>query len=650
MNITFGIMAHVDAGKTTFSEQLLYHAGRLKQRGRVDHRSAFLDSHDIERQRGITIYADQAAFEYGGSVYYMIDTPGHADFSPEMERAIEAMDYAVVVVSAVEGVEAHTETVWELLRKRRVPVFFFINKMDREGADARLAMEQIRQRLTQDAADLTDSFDGANLSEELVEFMAERDEELLEAYMEHGYDAAEWLLRLRKMIRTNRIYPCLSGSALQDRGIREFLAKFHALTETEFDAGAELSGRVYKIRYDEAGTRLTFVKLLSGKLSVRDEVRYGADAVDKVTQIRKYNGSGFEQTDCAYAGELAAIAGMTAASAGDGIGSLREQARYDMIPALRSKAVLEPHVHSKEALPLFRMLEAEDPSLQVVWEEKLQQIQLHVMGPIQLEVLEQVMRDRFALQVRFDKPEILYKETITGEVRGYGHFEPLRHYAEVHLKIEPAERGSGVSFVSECHVEELSPGLQHLVGRHILEKEHRGLLTGSPLTDVKVTLLTGRDHQKHTHGGDFREAAYRALRQGLEKADKRLLEPYYQFKITVDQDRIGRVLTDIQKAHGLFDPPQSEGDQAVVTGKAPVATFMEYGSELASFTQGRGRMSLSLAGYDFCHNEPEVIERLQYDKDADPEYTSSSIFCAKGAGYSVKWEEAEEMMHIPKKP
>ncbi|MBD2870977.1 GTP-binding protein [Paenibacillus arenilitoris] len=650
MNKTFGILAHVDAGKTTFTEQLLYHAGSIKKRGRVDHRDAFMDSHEIERQRGITIFADQAAFGYRGAAYFVIDTPGHADFSPEMERAIQAMDFAVIVVSAVEGVEAHTETVWQLLRKNRVPVFFFMNKTDREGADPVRVMEELRRNLTPDLFDMTDAFDGRTMSDELAEWLAERDEELLEQYAEKGFDAQRWLVCLRAMIRSGRSYPCFRGSALQDIGVRSFLEMFHVLTETNYDASAELDGRVYKIRYDDSGTRVTFVKLLAGRMHVRDEVRYGEGLSDKATQLRRYNGSGYEQVQQAVAGELVAIIGLEEAQTGDGIGVRREKARYETAPALRSSVGLEPHVHSKEALAVFRMLEAEDPALNVAWVERLQQIQLHVMGAIQLEVLEHVLQERFKLRVRFGQPEILYKETVESAVRGYGHFEPLRHYAEVHLLIEPALRDSGVSYESACHVEELPAGLQNAVGQFLLEREHHGLLTGSPLTDIRLTLLTGSGHQKHTHGGDFREAAFRALRQGLEKAENVLLEPYYQFKITVDLDHIGRVLTDIQKAHGSFEPPVTEGNKATVTGKSPVATFMDYGAALASFTQGRGRIGLSVAGYDRCHNEQEAIERIGYDKDADPEYTSSSIFCAKGAGYSVRWDEAEPMMHVPRKP
>jgi len=645
MNKTIGILAHVDAGKTTFSEQLLFHTKSIKKRGRVDHQNAFLDSHDIERQRGITVFADQAMFEYGGSVYYLIDTPGHVDFSPEMERAIQVMDAAIIIISAVEGVEGHTETVWNLLKKHRIPVFFFINKMDRTGADASRVLNEIRSSLTEDVYEISEALSNGAMSEELIEFIAERDEELLEHYMEKGYEPGIWLKTMQKLIKAAKVFPCSNGSALQDIGVESFLAKLDLLTMTDFPADEPFSGRVYKIRYEENGTRVTYIKALSGVLNVRDELAYGGGQREKITQIRRYNGKQFEQVSQVHGGELFAATGLTEATAGDGVGALKEKAVYEMVPTLRSKVVFEAGVNAKEVLRYFRMLEAEDPSLNVVWEERLQEIHLHVMGKIQLEVLEQVIRERFSLKVVFEKPEILYKETIQSEVIGYGHFEPLRHYAEVHLKIEPGDRNSGISFESECHTDHLPIGLQNLVGQHIFEREHHGLLTGSPLTDVKVTLLTGRAHNQHTHGGDFREAAFRALRQGLEKASNTLLEPFYRFKIKVELDQMGRVLSDIQNAYGLFDPPITDGDHSILTGMAPVATFMDYSATLASFTKGKGRMSLNFAGYHRCHNEQEIIQKIGYDKNADPEYTSSSVFCAKGQSFTVKWDEAENMMH-----
>lgn len=645
MNKTIGILAHVDAGKTTFSEQLLYHTHSIKKRGRVDHQNAFLDSHEIEKQRGITVFADQGMFAYGNSTYYLIDTPGHVDFSPEMERAIQVMDYAIILISAVEGIEGHTETVWNLLKKHHIPTFFFINKTDRVGADAGQVLDEIRRHLTADVCDITESFSKGMMEEELREFIAERDEEVLDYYMEKGYEPSLWLEKMQRMIQAAQIFPCSYGSALQDIGVMDFLEKFDLLTVTDYSNDEPFSGRVYKIRYDETGTRLTFMKALGGMLNVRDEISYGDGSFEKVTQIRIYNGNQYQQVKQVGAGELFAVAGLTNASIGDGVGALKEKAVFEMIPTLRSKVIFEPEVNSKEALKYFRMLEEEDPSLHVIWEERLQEIQLHVMGKIQLEVLEQIIKERFHLTVSFEQPEILYKESIGTAETGYGHFEPLKHYAEVHLKLEPGKRNSGIVFESQCHPDDLPMGFQNLIGKHIMEREHHGLLTGSPLTDVKVTLLTGKTHNKHTHGGDFREAAYRALRQGLEKAKNILLEPYYRFKIQVDLDQMGRVFSDIQSFSGQCDSPVTVGEKAVITGTVPVATFMDYSTVLASFTQGKGRLSLMFAGYHCCHNEQEVIEKIGYDKNADPEYTSSSIFCSKGQSFTVKWDEAEARMH-----
>lgn len=648
MKKTIGILAHVDAGKTTFSEQLLYHTKSIKQRGRVDHKDSFLDSHEIEKQRGITVFADQGMFSYKNSDYYLIDTPGHVDFSPEMERAIQVMDYAIIIISAVEGIEGHTETVWERLRKYQVPTFFFINKTDRVGADVNKVFEDIRLNLSENVYDMTNSIEDDELSKDLVEFVAERDEVLLGYYLEKGYKKDLWIGRLQQMIKENKIYLCSSGSALQDIGINYFLEKLDQLTITNYSSQVSFAGRVYKVRHDENGTRITYIKALSGSLKVRDELsyRYGEDAItEKVTQIRVYSGAKYKIVDEISAGDLFAITGFTKASIGAGVGTLKEKLSYELVPTLKSKVAFNPSTNIKEVLRYFHILDAEDPSLNVTWEGSLQEIHIHVMGTIQLEVLGKVVKNRFGLDVSFEEPEILYKETIEEKVIGYGHFEPLGHYAEVHLKLEPTDRNQGLIFENTCHSDNLTIGNQHLVERHLYEREHHGLLTGSPLTDVKVTLLTGRAHNKHTSGGDFREATYRALRQGLEKVNNILLEPIYRFKIKVELDLMGRVLSDIQLAHGRFDPPITEGEKAILTGYVPVATFMNYSTHLASFTQGKGTISLVFAGYDQCHNATEVIERIGYKKNADPDYTSSSIFCSKGQGYTVTWDKAEEQMH-----
>lgn len=648
MNKTIGILAHVDAGKTTFAEQLLYHTKSIRQRGRVDHKDTFLDCHDIERERGITVFSDQAVMTYKGSNYYLIDTPGHVDFSPEMERTIQVMDYAIVIISAVEGVEGHTETVWQLLRKHKVPTFFFVNKIDRVGADPKGVLEEIRLNLTEDVCDITESFEQGKMKEHLIEFIAERDEILIEKYIEEGYNKTLWLAAMKFMIKQNKIFPCASGSALQDMGILGFLEKLHQLTVTDYCDRELFSGQAYKIRHDDNGARITYIKALSGTLKVRDELSYGDDenrTCEKITRIRVYSGSKFKTVNQVSAGELFAVTGLSKASAGDGLGTLKEKIIYEMVPTLKSKVIFDSSFNAKDVLKCFKILDVEDPSLKVTWEERLQEIHIHVMGAIQLEILEQLIKERFNFIVTFGSPEILYKETIDTVVNGCGHFEPLKHYAEVHLKLEPAERNSGITFENACHADDLTTGNQNLIRHHIYERDHHGLLTGLPITDIKVTLLTGRAHNKHTSGGDFREATYRALRQGLEKAKNILLEPYYDFKIKVELDHIGRVLSDIQKFHGNFNPPKTVGNKAILTGNVPVATFMNYSTELVSFTGGKGRINLSFGGYYPCHNEEEVVERIGYKKEADPEYTSSSIFCSKGQGYTVSWNEAESEMH-----
>lgn len=650
MNKTIGLLAHVDAGKTTFAEQLLYHTSSIRSKGRVDHQDSFLDMNELEKARGITIFADQAMMNYERSSYCLIDTPGHVDFSAEMERSIQVMDYAIVILSAVEGVQGHTETIWQLLQKHRIPIMFFVNKMDRAGADLEAVLEQIHRQLTTDVVRVDGQLSTANLEEELVAAVAEHDEQLLEDYLEGDYDENAVVAVMARLIKRCQLFPVMSGSALMDQGIDDFLYNLELLTSTTYNRQAAFAARVYKIRHELQGTRLTFLKITAGNLRVRDEVNYvsssGEEVQEKVTSLRIYNGEKFTIVEEAEAGHLIAVTGLSAAAVGDGLGELRHRAKYELVPALKSKVLFDPKLSAREVQRYFQMLGDEDPSLNVIWDEALQELYIHVMGPIQLEVLEQVVMDRFKLKVTFGTPEILYKETIAGEVYGCGHFEPLGHYAEVHLKLEPGPRDSGVVFQNKCHPDYLSTGYQNLIGQHVLEREHHGLLTGSPLTDVIVALLNGRAHNKHTSGGDFREATQRALRQGLEKAENILLEPYYTFKIKVDLDLIGRVMSDIRQAHGSFDPPETHGNQAYISGTAPVATFMNYSAELASFSKGKGALSMQLGGYQPCHQAGMVIESRSYDKNADPEYTSASIFCAKGQAYSVPWKEADDHMHV----
>ncbi|ANU23879.1 elongation factor G [Planococcus donghaensis] len=646
MNKTIGILAHVDAGKTTFSEQLLYHTKSIRERGRVDHQSAFLDSHSIEKSRGITIFADQATFSYKDSTYFLIDTPGHVDFSPEMERSIQVMDYAIIIISAVDGIEGHTETVWELLQKHQVPVFFFINKTDREGANPKQVLNEIQTNFSKNACDITFDFQNGQMSESLIEFIAERDEELLSRYVETGYEEALWLEHFQYLIASNLIFPCASGSALQDTGISEFLHQLDQLTVSAYQQAEPFGARIYKIRHDENGNRICFLKAVSGTLNVRDKLSYGPKHVEeKVSQIRIYNGMKFQTVEQAVAGELFAIAGLSEASIGEVIGNCSNNTQSEVFPTLKSTVLFNSTVHVKEVLRSFQLLGAEDPSLSVYWDEHFQKIQIQVMGIIQLEVLEQVILERFGYSIQFGIPEILYKETIDALVMGYGHFEPLRHYAEVHLKLEPGERGSGFQIGNSCHADALSTGNQNLILHHLTERHHHGLLTGSPLTDVKATLVTGRGHNQHTSGGDFREATFRALRQGLEQAQNRLLEPMYRFKIKVNFEQIGKVLSDIQQAYGSFETPETIDGKTTIEGRVPVATFMNYSTEFAAWTHGKGSLRLLFDGYDVCHNEAHVISKMGYDKNADPLYTSTSIFCAKGQGYKVPWAEAKKAMH-----
>ncbi|MFZ3578980.1 GTP-binding protein [Virgibacillus sp. DJP39] len=646
---TIGILAHVDAGKTTFSEQLLYHTKSIRHKGRVDHKDAFMDSHGIEKERGITVFAGQAKIMYNKSAYYLLDTPGHVDFSPEMERAIQVMDYAIVIVSAVEGVQGHTETVWQLLKKHGVPTFIFINKTDRMGADVDRVIKEIRTNLTKDVYDFTASFNYGEMDDALTEFTAERNQVLFEHYMESGFDKQLWLDSLMKMIKSGEIFPCWSGSALNSKGVIEFFDALDVLTETAHKRSEDFSGRVYKISYDENSNRITHIKALCGSLKIRDEVTYGGyeeGIAEKVTQLRIYNGQKFETVDEVEAGELFAVLGLSNASIGDGVGDLDEKANFGMVPALKAKVIYDSStIHCRDVLKSFEILDAEDPSLQTSWDEHLQEVHIHVMGIIQLEVLERIASERFGIQVSFGDPKIIYKETIETSVTGYGHFEPLKHYAEVHLRLEPAERGSDITFENNCHANDLTVGNQNLIRHHLFEREHRGLLTGSAVTDVKVTLLTGRAHNEHTSGGDFREATYRALRQGLEKARSIVLEPYYQFKIKVETDVMGRILSDIQAASGKFNPPEITEEKAFITGEVPVATFMNYSTEFASITQGKGTLNMVFSGYARCHNKEEITKSIAYKKDADPEYTSSSVFCAKGKGYKVTWDQVEKEMH-----
>lgn len=654
MNKTIGILAHVDAGKTTFSEQLLYRTHSIRTLGRVDHQNAFLDTHQIERQRGITIFSDQAYFDYGDSRYFLIDTPGHVDFSAEMERAIRVMDYAILLISAAEGVQGHTLTVFRLLQQYQVPTIFFLNKTDRTGVHLPNLYEQIRSRLTPNLISLTGCFSRQHMDDTLIEQIAESDDRLLEDYLQDRYDYSVWLKHLVSDIRRQQIYPCFSGSALLGEGIDEFLEGLDLLTCTDYDSSQPFCASVYKIRHEVnnhlSGGRLAFLKITSGRLRVKEMVSLQQDGEiyqQKINDIRQYQGVKYQQLSSASAGELCAVSGLTAVKPGDYIGAHFAHFELQTTPTLSTKVQFDPSLSAKTVLGYFRLLEDEDPTLQVTWNEPLQEIQLQIMGMIQLEILKEIVSQRFGIQVEFADCDILYRETIQSPVVGCGHFEPLRHYAEVHLLLEPAPRGSGIQFDSRCPTDILESSFQNLVRAHIFDREQKGVLLGAPLTDLKISLLTGRAHNKHTEGGDFREATYRAIRQGLEEAQNIILEPFYSFEIEVETEQIGRVISDIQKMYGSFETPLTRQNRTSVVGRGPVASFLNYAAELTSFTHGTGSISTRFDGYEPCHNPEEVIKNRHYDKIRDLENVSDSVFCSHGSGFVVKWDQAKKYMHCP---
>ena len=641
MKKTIGILAHVDSGKTTFSEQVLYHTKSIRSRGRVDHKNSFLDNHEIEKERGITVFSDQAKFQINDTVYYLVDTPGHVDFSSEMERTLSILDYAILLVNGIDKVQGHTETVWNLLRKYNIPTFIFINKIDRVGFNRDEVILDMEKNLSKDICFLDNDY---IKDEKVIEKICEKDDELLEKYLEGTLNEKEFLNTFKKIIKEERIFPCLEGSALQDIGIEEFLRVFDDLSYTNYKEDDEFSGRIYKISYDEKGNRVTFIKALSGSLKVKDEINLNGN-LNKINELRIYNANKYVTVEKIVAGDIFGAIGFVDGIAGQGIGTIDNFIQYNMIPTLTTKAIFDKNLNIKKVLNIFKKLEEEDPALNVVWDETLQEINIHIMGKIQLEILKELLKKRFDLDIDFGQCRILYKETIKGSVIGSGHFEPLRHYAEVHLKIEEGQRNKGITFESKCHVDNLNLGHQNLIKTHIFEREHHGLLTGSPLTDLKITLLTGRDHNKHTSGGDFRQATFRALRQGLEKAENILLEPYYKFRISVPKENMGRVLSDIQKLKGTFEPAEVLENKVIIRGRGPVKNFMNYSNEITIFSKGKGSISLMYDNYDVCHNSKEVIKEINYNKEADIEYTSTSIFCSKGQSYLVRWDEADNNMH-----
>lgn len=663
MKKTIGILAHVDAGKTTFSEQILYHAGAISSRGRVDHKDTFLDNNEIEQNRGITIFSGLARFLWNSHDYYLIDTPGHIDFAGEMERTISVLDYAILVVNAAAHIEAHTLTLFRLLKKHRIPVFFFLNKVDLLTGDLSSCLADIREKCTKQLLYIASPELLKQPSEDFLSAAAELDDTLLELFLEEALTPFALIHGLTCGIKQARIFPCISGSALNDQGVLDFLTIFDALTMTDYEEkqSEAFHAKAYQIRHDKNGERLTFFKVLSGSIHIKDTVCYTGNAPDitlqqqtiphkkntekepqeticeKINQLRSYHGNSFTSIQEASAGDIVAAAGISALVPDSSAASFR--------PALTSKIIVKNCSDTRLILKNLKQLEAEDPLLHVTFEPALKEIHLEIMGKIQLEVLKQYLLERFSMEAEFEPPKVIYKETIDAPVTGCGHFEPLRHYAEAHFLLEPAPRGSGISFESTCHVDMLSLNFQRLIKTHIFEKEHKGILTGSPLTDVKITLTKGRSHIKHTEGGDFREATYRAIRQALEHASNVLLEPYYEIEIYADISAMGRILSDIQKLNGTFDPPEQTGNTLHIHALGPVSTFMDYPAEFLSFTKGMGTISMKTAGYDSCHNPEEVIEKTAYQKEADLQNVSCSVFCHKGESFLVPWDKAPDYMH-----
>ena len=658
--IVTGILAHVDAGKTTLSEALLYATGNVRKLGRVDHGDAFLDTNTMERQRGITIFTEPAIITTPNLTLTLLDTPGHVDFSAEMERTLAVLDYAILVISGADGIQGHTETLWRLLKRYNVPTFIFINKMDAPAADKTKLLNQLKKRLSDGCIDFTGAHDDNAALADVMEDIAMQSEAAMESYLESGTIPDE---TIRKMIADRDLFPCFFGSALKMDGIDEFIAGFERyVREPEYDS--EFGAHIYKVSHDAQGNRLTWLKVTGGEFKAKTMLsgtaRVGTDLGEskidddgmwheKADQVRVYSGAKFTTVDSAVAGTVCAVTGLTRTFPGAGLGKESDGVNPVLQPVL-TYTLLPGECDIHACLVALRELEDEDPLLHVVWQSHLEEVHLQLMGAVQLEVIQQMMHDRFGLDVSFGPGGILYKETITHPVEGVGHFEPLRHYAETHVLLEPLPAGSGMRFASVCSEDVLDRNWQRLILQHCQEREHLGVLTGSPITDMKITLLVGRAHLKHTEGGDFRQATYRAIRQGLmeakERGDCRLLEPWYGFRLEVPQDMVGHAMADIQRMSGSFDTPSGDGEYMVLEGEAPVAQMRDYAMDVNAYTHGRGHLSCVFAGYRTCHNVDEVIEQSAYDPESDLENTPDSVFCAHGAGYPVKWYKVPEFMHL----
>ena len=658
--IVTGILAHVDAGKTTLSEALLYATGNVRKLGRVDHGDAFLDTNTMERQRGITIFTEPAIITTPNLTLTLLDTPGHVDFSAEMERTLAVLDYAILVISGADGIQGHTETLWRLLKRYNVPTFIFVNKMDAPAADKTKLLNQLKKRFSDGCIDFTGAHDDNAALADVMEDIAMQSETAMESYLESGTIPDE---TIREMIADRALFPCFFGSALKMDGIDEFVAGFERyVREPEYDSA--FGARIYKVSHDTQGNRLTWLKVTGGEFKAKTMLsgteRVGADLGEskigddgmwheKADQVRVYSGAKFATVDSVVAGTVCAVTGLTRTFPGAGLGKEHDGANPVLQPVL-TYTLLPGECDIHACLVALRELEDEDPLLHVVWQPHLEEVHLQLMGAVQLEVIQQMMHDRFGLDVSFGPGGILYKETIAHPIEGVGHFEPLRHYAETHVLLEPLPAGSGMRFASVCSEDVLDRNWQRLILQHCREREHLGVLTGSPVTDMKITLLVGRAHLKHTEGGDFRQATYRAIRQGLmeakERGDCRLLEPWYGFRLEVPQDMVGHAMADIQRMSGSFDTPSGDGEYMVLEGEAPVAQMRDYAMDVNAYTHGRGHLSCVFAGYRPCHNADEVIEQSAYDPESDLENTPDSVFCAHGAGYPVKWYKVPEFMHL----
>lgn len=661
-HICAGLLAHVDAGKTTLSEGILYLTGGLRKLGRVDHGDAFLDNFALERSRGITIFSKQAVFPLGETEVTLIDTPGHVDFSAEMERTLWVMDYAVLVVSGADGIQGHTETLWRLLKAYRIPTFIFVNKMDQDGTDREALLQELKKnlddgciafdslRLPQEtgtkgsAAGVENARDEALISagsEDILEEIAMCDEDVLEAYMETGDIRKSDVIRL---IGGRKIFPCYFGSALKLSGVETLLAGLEQFTRMP-EYPDEFAAKVFKISRDEQGSRLTHIKITGGSLKVKTS--FGEK--EKVDQIRVYSGAKYGMQDVAEAGTVCALTGLSETAAGQGLGEEKDLEAPLLEPVLSRSVILPEGTDVPKALRQLKQLEEEDPLLHIVWNSRLEEIQMQLMGEVQTEVLKSMIAERYQMDVEFGAGCIMYKETIADTVTGMGHYEPLRHYAEVHLRMEPGERGSGLVFGTDCSEDNLDGNWQRLILTHLMEKEHPGVLAGMPITDMKITLTAGKAHLKHTEGGDFRQATYRAVRQGLMQAESVLLEPWYVFRLELPAEQVGRAMADVQKRYGTFEAPLMEGERAVLSGRAPVSEMLDYPAEVQSYTGGRGRLALRLEGYYPCHNQEEVLADIGYDSEGDVDNPSGSIFCSHGAGFFVPWDQVPDYMHIKEK-